>query len=98
VIRSFRSKALEQLFQGNPKRIEASLRRKVENILLTLNAATEIQAMNLPGYRLRELRGEMAKTWAVTVRQNWRITSASKTAMRTMSISWTTIDRGIIGR
>ena len=74
VIRSFRSKALEQLFQGNPKRIEAPLRRKVENILLTLNAATEIQAMNLPGYRLHELRGEMAMTWAVTVRQNWRIT------------------------
>ena len=74
VIRNFRSKALEQLFHGQPKLIEASLRRKVENILLTLSAATSIEAMNLPGFRLHELKGNRKGTWAVTVRANWRIT------------------------
>ena len=74
MIRGFRSKALEQLFLGNPKRIEASLRRKVENILFTLASATEIQAMNLPSYRLHELKGAQAGIWSVTVSQNWRIT------------------------
>ena len=74
MIQSFRSKALEQLFNGKPKLIEASLRRKVSNILLTLSAATEIPAMNLPGYRLHELFGDQTGRWSVTVSGNWRIT------------------------
>jgi toxin HigB-1 len=74
VIQSFRSKALEQLFNGKPKLIEPSLRRKVENILLTLSAANGIEAMNLPGYRLHELKPGRPGTWSVTVNGNWRIT------------------------
>ncbi len=60
MIRSFRNKALHQLFDGNPKRIESSLRRKIENILFTLSAASDVQAMNLPGYRLHPLSGKNA--------------------------------------
>jgi proteic killer suppression protein len=74
VIRSFRSKALEQLFNGIPKGIEAKVRRKVQNILFTLSVAAEVEAMNLPGYHLHELKGNRAGVWSVTVSQNWRIT------------------------
>ena len=74
MIQSFRSKALEQLFAGKPKLIEASLRRKVENILFTLAAAKDIKGVDLPGYGLHELRGDLAGTWAVVVNKNWRIT------------------------
>jgi proteic killer suppression protein len=74
VIQSFRSKALEKLFAGNPKLMEASLRRKVENILFTLSAATELSMINLPGLKLHELKGEREGTWAVSVNANWRIT------------------------
>jgi proteic killer suppression protein len=62
------------LFAGKPKLIEASLRRRVENILLTLAAASEVAAMNLPGYKLHELQGDRAGTWSVAVNKNWRIT------------------------
>jgi proteic killer suppression protein len=30
--------------------------------------------MNLPGYRLHELKRAQAGIWSVTVSQNWRIT------------------------
>jgi len=29
--------------------------------------------MNLPGYRLHPLKGDLAGFWSVTVRANWRI-------------------------
>ena len=74
MIRSFRSKALEQLFNGKPKLIEAVLRRKVARILFALSAATDVQVLNLPGYRLHELSGDEAGAWSVTVNKNWRIT------------------------
>lgn len=74
MIRSFRSKALEQLFHGRPKWIEASLRQKVARILFVLSEATNAQALNLPGYHLHQLQGREAGTWSVTVNGNWRIT------------------------
>jgi len=30
--------------------------------------------MNLPGFRLHELKGQEAGVWSVTVTANWRIT------------------------
>jgi len=30
--------------------------------------------LNLPGYRLHQLKGNRAGTWSVTVSGNWRIT------------------------
>ena len=44
-----------------------------EEILTVLDSATTPQALNLPGYRLHALRGELRGFWSVTVRANWRI-------------------------
>jgi proteic killer suppression protein len=30
--------------------------------------------MNLPGYRLHQLKGNRTGTWSVTVSGNWRVT------------------------
>ena len=83
MIGSFRSKALARLFEGKPKGIEASLRRKVEHILFTLSMATEIEAMDLPGFQYR-LTGDRTGTWAVRVNKNWRITFDLKTERHSM--------------
>jgi proteic killer suppression protein len=32
-----------------------------------------MQAMNLPGYRLHPLKGDLREFWSVTTRANWRI-------------------------
>lgn len=46
---------------------------KVENILSLLDIAAVPEALDLPGYRLHPLRGDLRGFWAVTVRANWRI-------------------------
>ena len=45
----------------------------VEDILGRLNQATTPQTLNLPGYRLHPLKGDLRGFWSVTVRANWRI-------------------------
>jgi proteic killer suppression protein len=42
-------------------------------LLTSLNAAQEPADMNLPGYRLHQLKGERKGQWAITVSGNWRI-------------------------
>jgi len=45
----------------------------VEDILARLDEADTPQALNLPGYRLHPLKGDLQGLWSVTVRVNWRI-------------------------
>jgi proteic killer suppression protein len=45
----------------------------VEDILGRLDEADTPQALNLPGYRLHLLKGNLRGFWSVTVRANWRI-------------------------
>jgi proteic killer suppression protein len=74
MILSFKHKGLKRLFEcDDPSRIAADLIHKVENILATLDAAEDLQSMDLPGYRLHPLKGDRKGFWAVTVRANWRI-------------------------
>ena len=42
-------------------------------ILVRLNASAATDDMDLPGFRLRPLRGAYAGFWAVAVRANWRV-------------------------
>ena len=48
--------------------------QKIERILDRLDASISPTDMNLPGYRLHELKGQDAGRWSVTVSANWRIT------------------------
>jgi toxin HigB-1 len=74
VIRGFRHRALRRLFEdGEFKGIRADHRQKVENILAVLNRARRPEDMNLPGFRLHRLKGDLKDFWSVTVRANWRV-------------------------
>ena len=53
--------------------IRGDLLEMVEDILARLDDAGTPQAMNLPGYRLHPLKGDLKGFWSVTVRANWRI-------------------------
>ncbi len=46
---------------------------KVENVLAVLDRASGPENMDLPGFRLHPLKGELRGFSAVTVRANWRI-------------------------
>lgn len=74
MIRSFKHRGLKRLYeQGDRSKIRPDLRDIVEDILARLDQAILPQALDLPGYRLHPLKGDMRGFWSVTVRANWRI-------------------------
>jgi len=86
VIRSFRHRGLKRLYERNDRSgIRPDLIETVERILTVLDAATTPQALNLPGYRLHPLKGELKGMWSVTVRANWRIVFGLKERTRLTS-------------
>jgi proteic killer suppression protein len=75
MIRTFRHKGLKQLFEtGKSRGVSADLTRKLVRQLDLLNRAISPMDLNLPGYRLHELKGERKGTWSVSVSGNWRLT------------------------
>ena len=46
---------------------------KIENVLAVLDSARTVDDVDLPGYRLHPLKGDLAGLWSVTVSANWRI-------------------------
>ena len=75
MIKTFRHKGLKQLFEaGRSRAVSADLTRRLIRQLDLLNRAVSPADMNLPGYRLHELKGERKGTWSVAVSGNWRLT------------------------
>lgn len=74
MIRRFRHKGLEGLFlTGSTKGIDAQQADKLRRMLQRLQDGPLPDAMNLPGYRLHELKGERQGSWSVRVTGNWRL-------------------------
>ena len=59
--------------EDDPRGVIAEHTRKLRNILVRLEAARTVTDMDIPGFRLHSLKGELAGFWAVTVRANWRV-------------------------
>ena len=74
VIRSFRHTGLKRMHEGNPSRIAANLRLRVALALSALDAAESPLELNVPGYRLHQLKGNQKGIWSITISGNWRIT------------------------
>jgi proteic killer suppression protein len=74
MIRSFKHRGLKRLYErGDRSGIRPDLVDTVQEILTVLDKAVTPQALNLPGYRLHPLKGDLEGFWSVTVRANWRI-------------------------
>ncbi|PYV16966.1 MAG: peptidase [Acidobacteria bacterium] len=74
MIRSNRHKGLRRLHEDDdPRGVMAEHAVKLRDILARLDAAGRIEDMDLPGFRLHALKGELKGFWAVTVRANWRV-------------------------
>ena len=74
MIRSIRHKGVKQLFEeDDPSGVNTEHVGKLKNILATLQAASIIAHMDVPGFKLHPLKGRMKGYWAVTVRANWRV-------------------------
>ncbi len=74
MIRSIRHKGLRRLFEEDDARgVAAEHAEKLRRILARLNAARKPADMDLPGYRLQQLKGDLKGFHAVTVQANWRV-------------------------
>ena len=74
MIRTIRHKGLKRLHEDNDTRgVMAEHAVKLRGILARLDAALAVADMDLPGFRLHQLKGELKAYWAVTVRTNWRV-------------------------
>lgn len=70
----FRHKGLRLLYEdGDRRRIPAAYADKIERVLARLDQATEPRELNLPGFGLHKLTGDLAGFWSVVVSRNWRI-------------------------
>lgn len=76
MIRSFRHKGLARLFNDGDRRgVRPDMAKRIERRLAALNAAKRLQDVDLPGWRLHELKGGPQR-WAIDVNGPWRITFA----------------------
>ena len=74
MVRSIRHKGLKRLHQDDDSRgVTSQDAPKLRDVLARLDAAHTIADMDLPGFRLHPLKGELKGFWAVTVRANWRV-------------------------
>ena len=74
MIVGFRHKGLKLLFEKEDRRrVLPDYADKIERVLARLEEASEVGNMDLPGFRLHPLKGDLAGNWSVTVSGNWRI-------------------------
>ena len=74
MIRKFRHRGLRRWFEEDDHSgLNPEYTAKVARILARLDRAMRPDDMNLPGFRLHPLKGQLVGFWSVTIRANWRI-------------------------
>jgi len=74
MIKSFKHKGLEKLFINDDRsNINQNHADRILRILDRLDASSIPNDMNLPGYKLHQLKGKRKGLYSVWVNGNWRI-------------------------
>lgn len=74
MIQRFRHKGLEQLFAtGDASGVNTQLAAKLRRMLILLDKGKDPSALDMPGYRLHQLKGDRRGQWAAMVSGNWRL-------------------------
>ena len=74
MIRTLRHRGLKRLFRdGDSGGVKADQLKRINDVLAHLDAAIRLDDVDLPGYRLHALRGELRGFWSITISGNWRI-------------------------
>ncbi|MDT8896335.1 type II toxin-antitoxin system RelE/ParE family toxin [Halomonas sp. I1] len=75
MIKSFRHKGLRKFFEtGSTAGIQAKHATKLQIQLTALDSAKCPEDMNVPGWKLHPLKGNLRGHWTITVNGNWRLT------------------------
>lgn len=74
MIKSYRHKGLRLFFEKEDgSKLPPDMLQRIDLILLALDAAQDIEGMDVHSFRLHQLKGDLKGVYAVTVRANWRI-------------------------
>lgn len=74
MVKTFVHKGLKRLFEhDDPSGIRTDQVRRLRAVLAHLDEAVQSRDLDLPGYRLHALRGDLKGSWSVTISGNWRI-------------------------
>ncbi len=66
---------MQQFFEsGIARGIQAAHAKKLRMQLAAIDTAFVIGDLDIPGYRLHQLKGNKKDVWSITVNGNWRIT------------------------
>ena len=75
MIKSFKHKGLRRFYEtGSTAGIQPSHRKRLRLQLAALDTATQIEDMDIPGFKLHALKGKDRGRWSIWVKGNWRIT------------------------
>jgi toxin HigB-1 len=74
MIRRFGHRGLRRLYESDDRRgVNSEVVEKTARVLARLDVATQPEQLNLPGFQLHRLEGDLAGYWSVTVEGEWRI-------------------------
>jgi len=74
MIKSFKHKGLQKFFEsGSLAGIKPGHKQKIRMRLTALDTAICIEDMDIPGFRLHQLKRDKKGSWAIDVNKNWRI-------------------------
>ncbi|MBV8665412.1 MAG: type II toxin-antitoxin system RelE/ParE family toxin [Burkholderiaceae bacterium] len=75
MIKTFRHKGLQLFYEtGSKAGIQPSHASKLRRQLSQLDFAKSVEDMNVPGWGLHALAGNLEQHYAVSVNGNWRLT------------------------
>ena len=65
---------MKRLYErGDPSGVRSDQVNRIADVLAHLDQALKPADLDLPGYRLHRLKGELKGMWSVTISGNWRI-------------------------
>lgn len=71
---TFRHRGLRRLYErGDPSKVRADQVDRIALALADLDVADRPSDLDLPGYRLHPLRGDLKGFWSISISANWRI-------------------------
>ena len=74
MIRTFRHRGLRRLFQdADASKVRADQVQRIADALAHLDTAAPPTDVDLPGYRLHPLKGDLKGYWSIAISGNWRI-------------------------
>ncbi|WP_259155996.1 type II toxin-antitoxin system RelE/ParE family toxin [Pseudomonas sp. JAI111] len=74
MIRSFQHKGLRGFYEtGSTRGIRADHAKRLSRMLQFMDRAVLPSDLDLPGWRLHPLKGELADYWSLSVSGNWRV-------------------------